>query len=256
MEEVARKKIGIIGGMGPYAGIDLFQKVHDEVIASRDADHLDVCLISEPHRIQDRTDFIFGKTTINPASSIVELIGELVKLDIDIVGIPCNTAHSEIIFNHIWSKRNSFNREIRIVNIIQEVAKHIKTSHANSSKVGLLSTQGTYAGRTYHKQLEQLNYTIIEPNSEGKAHLHNAIYNEHWGLKAKSNPTTVNANKIVNQCIRGLINSGAEIVILACTELSLAIPDTEIAGVSIIDSTRILARALVREACKDKLRPY
>ena len=34
--------IGVIGGVGPYAGIDLVKKVFDNTIASSDQEHIDL----------------------------------------------------------------------------------------------------------------------------------------------------------------------------------------------------------------------
>ena len=49
---------------------------------------------------------------------------------------------------------------------------------------------------------------------------------------------------------------GADALILGCTELPLAIPNPTFEGLHVIDPTRILARALIRETYPDKLKPY
>jgi aspartate racemase len=55
------------------------------------------------------------------------------------------------------------------------------------------------------------------------------------------------------EAIRHLAASGAEAVILGCTELPLAVTEAEIEGVRCIDPTRALARALIREAAPERL---
>ncbi len=49
--------IGVVGGMGPYAGLDLVQKIFDHTQAKTDQGHIPVSMISIPHSIEDRTKF-------------------------------------------------------------------------------------------------------------------------------------------------------------------------------------------------------
>ncbi len=46
---------------------------------------------------------------------------------------------------------------------------------------------------------------------------------------------------------------GAEIIIMGCTEIPLAIKDNKINGKPLIDSTKILARALILKSSPEKL---
>ena len=66
MKNQKNKMIGIVGGMGPYAGLDVARKIFDLTQAKKDQDHVPLTLISNPERIEDRTEFICGKTDINP----------------------------------------------------------------------------------------------------------------------------------------------------------------------------------------------
>ena len=63
-------KIGIVGGAGPYAGLDLAQKILHQTVANSDQDYLPTLLISTPGLIEDRTDFLLGETEKNPAHAI------------------------------------------------------------------------------------------------------------------------------------------------------------------------------------------
>ena len=50
-----------------------------------------------------------------------------------------------------------------------------------------------------------------------------------------------------------LDKEGAEIIIMGCTEIPLAIKDNKINGKPLIDSTKILARALILKSSPEKL---
>jgi aspartate racemase len=53
------KAIGIVGGVGPYAGLDLNRKIFDNTVAKTDQEHLQVILFSFSADIPDRTKFLF-----------------------------------------------------------------------------------------------------------------------------------------------------------------------------------------------------
>src|SRR5690554_3698735 len=93
--------IGIVGGVGPYAGIDLLKNIYDNTIAKKDQDYLNALLFSLSSRILDRTEFLMGSIVGNPGHEIAKIVVTLEKLGVEVVGIPCNTAHSDRIFSVI-----------------------------------------------------------------------------------------------------------------------------------------------------------
>ncbi len=62
--------IGILGGMGPEATLDLFQKIIKNTKAVRDQDHIRVLIDSNP-KIPDRTRAILGSGE-NPLPLMIE----------------------------------------------------------------------------------------------------------------------------------------------------------------------------------------
>jgi aspartate racemase len=118
--------IGIVGGVGPYAGLDLAQKIFDQTLAHTDQEHLPLALLSVPHRITDRTAFLTGKTAENPALAISEVIWELQRCGATVVGIPCNTAHAAPIFTEIEKRLPP---TVKLLHIIAEVGRYIQEKH-------------------------------------------------------------------------------------------------------------------------------
>ena len=83
-----KKMIGIVGGVGSYAGIDLIKKIYDQTDALCDQDHLPVSMLSVPDKIWDRTDFLLGNSDKakeelgwEPNTSLEELIKEMIIND-------------------------------------------------------------------------------------------------------------------------------------------------------------------------------
>ena len=85
------KTVGIIGGMGTLATIDLFNKIVLETNAKSDDEHLHI-LIDNNAQIPDRTNFILGNGE-NPTNELIKSAKNLEKIGADFLAIPCNTAH-------------------------------------------------------------------------------------------------------------------------------------------------------------------
>lgn len=241
-----KKMIGVVGGIGPYAGIDLVRKIFNQTKVSCDQDHLPVVMLSVPHSIADRTAFLLGKSDVNPAKAISEVICTLYKHGASVISMPCNTAHAPPILREIVKRMP---KEVKLIHMINEVAKYIKEQHPSVVSVGILSTTGTYISNIYPNCLSQYGLVGIQVSEEiQNCYIHPAIYNTDYGIKAQSSPVTAQARKNLHTGIKYLVSKGVEIIILGCTEIPLALTDDEINGIPLIDATKVLARALILES--------
>ncbi len=241
--------IGIVGGVGPYAGIDLATKIFDQTIAETDQEHLPVALLSFSGKIAERSSFVLGESDINPGYGISEVILELEKIGSSVVGIPCNTAHAPKIFNVILDELKRKNSKVQIVHMIDEVARFIHEEYPEINQVGVLSTLGTRESGIYDDCLAQNGLNIVPPDEMTLEKIHDAIYS----IKAKSNPVDESTRQKLSESIDFLSAKGAEAVILGCTELPLAYDCTD-KHLVIIDPAMVLARALIREFDPAKLK--
>ena len=86
-----KKTIGILGGMGPLATADLFEKIIAHTRAARDQEHLRV-LIDSNTRIPDRTAAILQGGE-DPAPELRSSARGLERQGAELLIMPCNTAH-------------------------------------------------------------------------------------------------------------------------------------------------------------------
>lgn len=248
--------IGIVGGVGPYAGLDLQRKILEQTIAAADQDHLPVISVSWPGPIPDRTAYLLGHVAENPALAIVEQLRLLANTGATVAGIPCNTAHAPAIFDVIENGVAGFVRPLRLVNMINEMAAHLASHYPAIRTVGVLSTTGTWRARLYPAALEPLGYRVVAPDEELQEMIvHPAIYDSAYGIKA-TGVVTARARSGLVKVVTTLREMGAEGVIAGCTELALAFPEREYDGLMVIDPTLALARALVRAADPQRLKPW
>ncbi len=246
--------IGVVAGVGPYAGLDLLRKILDQTRAERDQDHLTVYSISSPVQIPDRSDYLLGRSKINPAPAILQQLLLLEKMGAQVVGIPCNTAHAPAIFSPIIKGLAGADSEINLLHMIDEVGKELRRNFPEIRKVGLLSTTGTAETRVYPLTLDPFIFDILTPAQTLQAErIHPAIYDPDYGLKAQGQATE-RAREDLMLGLRHLQEAGAEAIILGCTEIPLAFPEKEIDSIPLIDPTLILARALISAIDPTKLK--
>ena len=250
----AKPAIGVIGGMGPYAGLDLVQKIFDESEAVADQEHVPVALLSCSSSIPDRTEYILGQSPDNPADGIVEVATSLDSLGCKVAGMPCNSAHSPAIFDTVTEILAQRRCTMQLLHLIGESVALAAATAPGPHQIGVLSTYAVHHTGLYQQQINRAGMRCIMPSNEVAKVVHQAIYAPGVGIKSQSNPVTGEARDMVLRGIHHLRDRGATAVILGCTELPLAVQEDYVDRVLLIDSTRALARALIRETFPEKLR--
>jgi len=226
------KVIGILGGMGPEATIDLFYKIIKFTPAEKDQDHLRIIIDNNP-KIPDRTAAILGKGE-DPLPALRETAQSLEKAGADFIIIPCNTAHY-----FLPSIQESV--KIPILNMIEETAKETRERIPQIQKVGLLASAGVYKTKIYHQHFKKYNIEVISPEEKDKEKVMKVIY----AVKAGNLSEEVKKNII--PISQKLIDRGAEAIIAGCTEIPLILKEGDI-SIPLIDPTQVLAKIAVQKA--------
>jgi len=250
-------KIGIVGGAGPYAGLDCSLKILQQTKAEKDQDYLPTLVISTPDLIEDRTSFLLGKSPKNPAHAIYRNLLDLNDLGASVVGIPCNTAHAPAIKDVFLEKLKQSETKLKVLDMISETVKFLKKECPNVKKVGILSTIGTWKVGFFPDIFERHGYKVFTLSEDFQQHLHDeALFHPENGIKVQADPVTKKARDILLDGFDSLKEKGSEAVILGCTEIPIGIPERKIGEVFCIDTSLILARALINEFRPEKLIPW
>lgn len=244
--------IGIVGGIGPMAGADLYKKIVENTIAEIDQEHLPVLLASIPNEIADRTSFLLGKSTENPAAALAKIIMMLEKAGCTHIGIACNTAHAPEIFEPMRAILSANHATVELVNMIDEAVKSIYNHPDGIRQVGLLSTTGTYKTGIYQKRLDNSGLTpVLLDFPQQEALPQRAIYE----IKAAStNIPQEPTIDLLNTAIDILKSRGAEAIVLGCTELGMIEDRLELQGLAVFNPNMILARTLIARTYPEKLK--
>ena len=243
--------LGIVGGIGPMAGADLYKKIVENTIANTDQEHLSVLLASMPNEIADRTSFLLGKTDKNPAPAIAQIILMLERAGATHIGIACNTAHSPQIFEPMYSILAQNESKVFIVNMIEETVGNILTHPNRIQRVGILGTTGTYKTRIYQDRLESSGLlSILLDDNQQEILSQRAIYE----IKAASTKVPESPVDLLNEAIDLLKKAGAQAIVLGCTELGMIEDRLNLQGLAVFNPNLILARSLIRKTYPEKLK--
>lgn len=235
------KRIGIVGGVGPMATADFFKKIlqfaqaDPEFPAKTDQDFPRV-IVDCNGQIPDRTKaLLYGGPS--PVAALVETAQNLQLAGAEVLAIPCNTAHA-------FLAEVQAQVDVPIVNMIEEIAAELKSTFPTCRQVGILATTGTVKSRVYDRVLLDcgLNPLHVDEDVQEK-YVMEAIYGK-TGVKAGH---LEQPRKLLTASAQYLEKKGAQVIIMACTEIPLAL---ETAKVPLIDGNAILAKAVLREARK------
>lgn len=225
-----KKTIGIIGGMGPMATVDLMKKVILATDAREDQEHIPI-LVDNNTNIPDRTAAILGEGE-DPLPELLKSADRLTDAGADFLIMGCNTAH-------YFLPRMMPHLKVPFVNMIEETAAFC--AREGFKKVGLLASAGTCKSGIYQRALAEAGVEAVQLQGAAEEAVHAMIYD---GVKA-SNPdfdTTA-----VREALAQMAKDGCEAFVLGCTEVPVAVEMYHLEG-NFIDATEVLAEAAVQKA--------
>ncbi|MDH2311660.1 aspartate/glutamate racemase family protein [Methylobacterium brachiatum] len=226
--------LGVLGGMGPLATADFLAKLVRATPARRDQDHIPT-LVCSAVDIPDRASAILGRGP-DPLPAMRAALARLEAAGATRIAIPCNTAHH-------WHAALQAGTALPILHIVDAVADDLAGSGLAGGPIGLLASAGTLRVGLYPERLARHGFTGLSPDPDGQDAVVAAIDLVKAGRVAE-------AALILEAQARALVAAGCRRVVMACTEIPVALSDLddELAGV-MVDATESLARACVA-ACR------
>ncbi|MCI7353993.1 MAG: amino acid racemase [[Actinobacillus] rossii] len=226
---MAKNVIGILGGMGPAATADMFQKFIKLTPAHCDQEHIPLLISSIPD-IPDRTECILHGGE-DPESVMEKYVHGLENAGATCIIMACNTAH--YWFDHLKAKSH-----VDMLSIIDATIDEVIAT--GKQKIGLLATDATLATGLYKKRIEEQGLTFIRPNEESQRKVMESIY------LLKSGETE-HSIELMSQQRDELTKQGAEVIILGCTEVPIILAkDMENQPHLYVDSTLALVRSAIK----------
>jgi aspartate racemase len=223
--------LGVIGGMGPLATADFFRKLVDATPAATDEDHIPVLIHSVP-QIPSRPASIL-RGGVSPLPALLAARDRLLTAGATVLAMPCNTAYH-------WYDGLVAGCPVPFVHIVDAVRMRVP---AGARRLGLIATRATLTAGVYRRLASDTE--LITPD---EAQYDRAVQP---AIDAVKRGATAEGGALIAPVVESLLARDAAAVVLACTELPIAM-DAALDAIEsdlrprCIDSTDALARACVQ----------
>ena len=215
--------IGIIGGMGPEATVDLMRRIIAKTPVSDDQDHIHLIVESNP-KIPSRIAHLIEGTGPDPTPELMRIAANLERAGADALAIPCNTAHA-----YADSIRRAVS--IPLLDMVSLTVSEIAAT--GRTRVGLLASTAVHNTALYAKAFSAQGIaTLLPSRQEEVMALIKGVKRGNTGNQAQAALGRI-ALKMAEQ---------ADVLLIGCSELSVIA-----AGIAVpfVDSLDVLARAIV-----------
>lgn len=224
--------VGILGGMGPMATVDLFAKIVECTPAKIDQDHLKIIVYNNP-QIPSRIEAIMNGTQ-SPLAELICSAQFLEQAGAKILAMPCNTAH-------YWYQDIQRAINVKLINMIENTADFVAAKE-NTGKIVLFASAATVQTQLYQTAFMARNISLLIPNSKEQKIISLAIEAAKAG-KIQDNPYLSQLDEVIYD----YRTAGVNTVIGGCTEIPLLFKYLK-KDCCRIDPTQLLAQEVVRQA--------
>jgi len=227
------KIVGIIGGMGPEATVDLMNRVIKATSARDDIDHIRMLVDNNP-KVPSRIRALIEKNGESPLECLQDMARRLEGWGADFLAIPCNTAH----YYHRDVQKAV---HIPLLDMIDLSVNFMTARNPNLKTVALLASSAVFDLGLYDKRFADAEVELIAMHPDDQDKVMSAIH------KIKTSSYGPEVVLIIQEVANKLAQQGAQAILVACTEISI-IGGQITPVVQIFDASQILAEAIVKEA--------
>jgi aspartate racemase len=220
------KRLGILGGMGPAASSEFINRLIQQTPANCDQEHIPFVLWNEPRTPNRSTSIRNGDD--RPLPYLLQGIQVLKAVGCTEIVIPCNTAH------YWYDELVKF--KVPILHIVDSVADTLRDINVTGT-IGIMGTQATIELGLYQNRLTEWN--CIVPSLE---EMDNIVQPAIDLIKAGN---MVVSHNMLMTVLDSLISRGASAVVLGCTELPLAVRETERNSIPLVNSIDSLVKVAI-----------
>ena len=220
-----KRRVGILGGMGPEATVELMARVIRAVPAEDDRDHVPLIVDQNP-QVPSRIEALIEGAGKDPGPVLGEMAARLAQAGAEALAMPCNTAH------HFAPQVKAAG--VPFLDMVTLAARKAHQQVKENEVVGVLCSPAVRSTGLYDRALGDLGATVAYADD---------------GLMLAAIRAVKRAELKVGELALAeasslLATSGCRVQILACSEFSLIAGgvDPRASGVDALD---VLAREIV-----------
>jgi aspartate racemase len=225
------KKIGLIGGLGPEATVDYYNRIIDAFKNEKgDLNYPEIIIYSV--NMSEFIGLMREKNYDRAADLLVEKIHSLEKAGADFAAITANTPH--MLFNRIKEKSS-----LHLISIVEATMEACRKKGVK--RAGLLGT-GFTMNSTFYEDVFNLNgLEIVVPDEADKETINHKLFSE-IELGIFKDKTREELAGIIEKMVR---ERQIDSIILGCTELPLILKDPAYSGIPSFNTTQIHVDAII-----------
>jgi aspartate racemase len=216
--------VGVIGGMGPEATVDLMRRVIAKTPADDDQDHIHLIVDSNP-KISSRIAHLIERTGPDPTPELIYVAQNLQRAGAQALAMPCNTAHG-------YAGAIQKAVDIPLLDMVALTVDRIAAA-GNVRNVGLLASTAVINTELFAKALAARNIRILlPPPQDAVMALIKAVKRGDTGPQVQQQLGRIAAD----------LAAKSDALLVACSELSVIAAGIQ---VPFVDSVDVLAQAIV-----------
>ncbi|HWR11133.1 MAG TPA: amino acid racemase [Rectinemataceae bacterium] len=231
------QKVGIVGGIGPASTLDYYREIiagYRMATGARDYPKI----VIDSVNMTEMLSFIDGGDSAGLIDFLLASIDRLSRAGADFAVIASNTPH--FVFDRV--------RERSVIPLISIVeATRARAAFLGLKNLLLIGTASTMSKHFYQDAFVERGISSFVPSEEGRILVHGIIFPElEEGIVRPEKK-----RELVALCERLIRESGADGIVLGCTELPLMLGAGDF-GVAVLDTTRIHINAIVERLVAGK----
>ena len=229
--------LGVLGGMGPLATVEFLRKLIETTPAKTDQEHIPCITYSVP-QVPCRVAAILEGGP-SPLPALLVGVKTLEAAGAQAIAMPCVTAH-------YWYEQMAASTRMPILHIVRATLAALASKARTGQSIGILATRATLQAGHFQRSLQEAGYV---PEIPARTTMETCVLPAIANVKRGRHQQ---AHRLAVMAIEDLRALGAERVVLACTELSVALQgaDDDV-NQCCIDTVEALARACVQWATRD-----
>ncbi len=219
--------VGILGGMGPEATVDLMRRVIGATPAEDDSDHIHMIVDNNP-KVPSRMKALLDGNGEDPGPVLTAMAHGLVEAGAHVLAMPCNTAHA-------YLPEIEDTVSIPFLNMVTLTTEHVGELSSQPKRAGLLAMSAVHKVGLYEKAFAGHGIDLVIP--EDQDDLMTVI------KAVKAGDLSADVRNLF-RAVTGALATRSDVLVIACTELSV-LGDSIAHDVPVIDALDVLSDAIV-----------
>ncbi|WP_376699320.1 amino acid racemase [Burkholderia contaminans] len=240
---LARRKFGVIGGLGPLGSADVFFKMMKATPAQSDEAHVDVIFEQHPFKGAGAG----SAATVERKLYVFDMIRQFEKRGVTTIVLPC-------FLSHTFLDELKANTRVAIVDIVEAVRSHVRRTYPDVTRIGVLASDYVRDKRLFDTYFPAPQFDVVYPRSyDGVDLVTEAVYGADGVRRGERRGRPV---ELLRRACEDLVDQGVQVIVPGLTEIALVADEIGPLPVPLIDSNLAYAQYAVSAPRGSRALPF